>query len=233
MALKVVQLQAAGRWPTDLEIWHVAMPSSDINLDDSILNASERERASRYRQPADRIRYVATRVMLRKLVGLRLGVKPASLHFAATQRGRLELLGLEERLSFNVSHSGDHALIAMSDVRTVGIDIEYIDPMLDWRQLLSVVCTDDERQILTTEKPEWIQLEQFFRCWTAKEAVLKALGLGIAKGLSVLSVSPAGDGAQRPIVNEKGLIAAARALQYHSLTDVAGYIGCVAFYEPA
>lgn len=95
MTFEVVKLQAAGRWPPDLEVWHVEMPSSDIDIDDSILSESEHEHASRYRQPADRSRYMVTRVMLRKLLGLRLGLKPASLHFAVTQRGRPELAGIE------------------------------------------------------------------------------------------------------------------------------------------
>lgn len=233
MTLQVVQLQSAGRWPTDLEVWHLAMPSSDNDIDEGTLSVPERERATWYRRPADRIRYMATRVILRELLGVRLGVKPASLRFTVTQRGRPELTGIEGRLSFNVSHSGDHALIAISAVWTVGVDIEYVDPMVDWRQLLSVVCTDEEQQILMTDEADCLQLERFFRCWTAKEAVLKAMGLGIAENLRDLFVSPTGEGVQRPIVGKAASIAAAAALRYHSLADVSRYMGCVAFYGPA
>lgn len=72
MTLEVIKPQAAGRWPTDLQVWHVEMPSSDIDIYDPILSESAHEHASQYRQPADRIRYMVTRVMLRKLLGLRL-----------------------------------------------------------------------------------------------------------------------------------------------------------------
>ncbi|WP_374193433.1 4'-phosphopantetheinyl transferase family protein [Trinickia mobilis] len=91
------------------------MPPFEIAINDSILNDSERARASQYRQPADRIRYLATRVALRKLLGFRLKLKPAYIHLITTQRGRLELAGAEQRLSFNVSHSGRHAGISRAN----------------------------------------------------------------------------------------------------------------------
>lgn len=233
MTRQVVQLQTAGRWPEDVELWHVAMPPPDAGLDTSALHPSELEQASRYRQSADRLRYTVARAALRELLGRRQGIEQAALRFSVTSHGRPELAGTagNGRLSFNVSHSGQHVLIAISDRRTVGIDVERIDPILDWQALVDLVCTEDEQRVLR-EESAWLQRQSFFRCWTAKEALLKALGLGITGGLRALTVTPAGDGVRRPLVTGNGLFADAADLQYHWLTDIPGYMGCVAFSGP-
>ncbi len=80
-------------------------------------------------------------------------------------------------------------------------------------------------------EPVWLQRQSFFRCWTAKEALLKTLGLGITEGLRALKIDPAGDGLRRPVVNGEVVFAGARTLQYHWLNDLPGYVGCVAFGE--
>jgi 4'-phosphopantetheinyl transferase len=233
MARHAEQLDANGRWPADVTVWQVVIPVSGIEGEGGVLNAAERERAARYHRPADRARYVVTRETLRSLLGQQLCVEPASLCFVTSGRGRPELAG-NRRLSFNVSHSGDQALIAISPARVVGVDIEYIDPLLNWCDLIDLVCTHAERQALMAA-PAGARRRLFFRCWTAKEALLKTLGAGITDGLQMLMVDPAGDGTGRPVV--RGEIGAAgegmslggtAALQYHWLTDIPGYMGCVA-----
>ncbi len=228
MAQQVVRLEAAGRWPGDVEVWHVAIPPCDSRVDDSVLEAAEHERASRYRQDADRVRYKVTRAALRQLLGDRLGVDAASLQFATARNGRPELAGAASALSFNVSHSGEHALIAVSVGGLVGVDVEHVDPRLNWQELLDLVCTDSEQRALRGE-PVWCQRHAFFRYWTAKEALLKAVGLGIAEGLHAVAVQRLDDGVQSPVVPESGVFARAADLRYHWLTDIPGYMGCVAF----
>lgn len=228
MGYQPVQLDAGGRWPADVAVWHVTLPAAEADIDRYALDEAELERAARYRQPADRLRYMTTRAALREVLGGWLGVEPASLRFAVTRRGKPELAGVSRGLSFNVSHAGQHALIAISDARIVGIDVERVDPTLDWQELADIVCTTEERHVLQTG-PATLQRERFFRCWTAKEALLKALGVGIAEGLRALVVNPAGSGSQRPVVAENELFAGAAELHYHWLTDIPAHVGCVAF----
>lgn len=229
MTGQAVQLEANRRWPADVDVWHVAMPRADAPLDASLLDDAERARAAAYRQPGDRVRFTVTRATVRELLGRYLDAAPASLCFTAGMRGRPELRGFPD-ISWNVSHSGEHALIAVSGARTVGIDIERIDSALDWRELTGLVCTAEELATLMRE-PVWLQRQSFFRCWTAKEALLKALGLGITEGLRALAVDPAGDGAQRAAVSGDLRFARARHFQYHWLTDISGYMGCIAYGE--
>ena len=223
----VRRMEAAGRWPPDVDVWHLAMPSAETHVDGTLLSEDEHERAARYRQPMDRLRFAVSRVVLRELLGGRLGVEPAALRFTATKHGRPELSDFAH-LSFNVSHSGAHALIAISDSRRVGIDIERVDPDLDWLELTELVCTTEEWNALIAQ-PAYLQRDSFFRLWTAKEAVMKAFGIGIAEGLRAISVNLAGNGIQCPVVADKLLFGNAQPLQYHWLEDVSGYMGCVAY----
>lgn len=234
MERRLVRLQAAGRWPADVDVWHVGISASGAEVDASVLDPGELERAARYRQPVDRLRYVATRAALRELLGERLGIRPASLRLTTTRRGRPELADPHGGLSFNVSHAGEHALIAISPARTVGVDIERVDPELDWRQLVDLVCTADEQRLWMAGPAAPLQREYFFRCWTAKEALLKALGIGIAEGLHALAVNPAGDGMLQPVVaaTQDQRFAGAADFACCWLADLAGYIGCVAFGRP-
>jgi 4'-phosphopantetheinyl transferase len=145
-----------------------------------VLDAEERARAMRYLRHEDRLRMIATRAALRRLLGERLGVDPARLRFETGVYGRLALCGGD--LSFNVSHSGECALIAISRRWTVGVDVERVRETTDIAGLASIALTREER--------EGIDAIGFFERWVVKEAALKALGLGIAEKLQAFSVWP-------------------------------------------
>jgi len=151
-------------------------PDADWN----VLTAEERERALRFLRHEDRLRMISTRAALRRLLGERIGADPSTLRFAAGPYGRLELAG--GGVSFNVSHSGDCALIAISRHWAVGVDIERVRETNDLTGLASIALTAEER--------EGIDVAGFFERWVVKEAALKALGLGIAEKLQAFSVWP-------------------------------------------
>ncbi|MCP1119383.1 4'-phosphopantetheinyl transferase family protein [Robbsia andropogonis] len=229
-----MQLDAAGRWPADVTIWCVAMPPPDAALDDGMLTASERARAAAYHQAVDRTRFVVARGTLRALLGSRLGIKAGDVRLHVGMHGRLALCDSENRLSFNVSHSGGYALIAMSDARQVGIDVEWCDPALDWRSLVDLVCTQQERSVLCSpaKSAAW-QRERFFQCWTAKEALLKTLGVGITGGLQGLTLDLADGRASRRVVQATHQLAGACDLRYCWFSDIPTYMGCIAFTSEA
>ncbi|HEY8063397.1 MAG TPA: 4'-phosphopantetheinyl transferase superfamily protein [Methylosinus sp.] len=151
-------------------------PDADWN----VLNTEERERALRFFRHEDRLRMVSTRAALRRLLGERIGADPATLRFTAGRYGRPELAG--GGVSFNVSHSGDCALVAFSRHWAVGVDIERVDATADVAGLATITLTREER--------EGIDVAGFFERWVAKEAALKALGLGITEKLQAFSVWP-------------------------------------------
>lgn len=227
------------------------------------LDAAERARAARFLRPDDATRSAATRAALRERLGIVLGVPPATLRFAAGEAGRPTLMagavaarepamqdraacgrdGLpgdpageraDERLpDFNVSHSGAHALIAWSETVRVGVDIETISPGLDWQALgRSVFAPADRAAVHALPSAE--RLSAFYRVWTAKEALLKALGVGIAGGLTAFSVlDQAQPGQLVPRVVDPASPAAGVAAYVAAWLEApAGYAACLA-WRPA
>lgn len=223
-----LKLSAHGRWPTDVDVWHVDIPTGlmDWWAVDQYLSEDERLRAARFVQYGDRLRFAVTRAALRSLLSTRVGEAPDALRFSLGQFGKPVLDG-HPKISFNVTHSGQHALIALSNSRRLGIDIEVIEPSFCWQELLDLVCTSVERQtIVSTSRNSQRQL--FFRCWTAKEALLKATGVGLADGLQGITLdllSPSGLWLSgQP--NEPQIAA---LFQFHWLSEITNCIACVAF----
>lgn len=219
-----VRLPLSDTWPSDVSVWHVRMPRllpGTLHLD-----SAEQQRAARYRRMEDRVRFAVTRSALRELLGVRLGIDPQAVRFAVSHHGRPELADAPA-LSFNVSHAGEHALIAMSNVRRVGVDIERIDAAVDWRALLDIVCTKEEQDKLARMQST-LQRDAFFRCWTAKEALLKTLGVGIIDGMVALAVDGEMGALKAPVVSDTRP-GDAHGLQFDWLPWVAGYSACLAF----
>ncbi|WP_322094077.1 4'-phosphopantetheinyl transferase family protein [Paraburkholderia bannensis] len=223
-----ILLPAHGRWPADVALWHVPLDLASTQIEgESTLSAQERERAARYRQDADRVRFAATRAALRAVLGDCVGEPAHSLRFDLSARGKPALAGLPGRLaqvSFNVSHAGAHALIAVSRTRDVGVDIEAVTQDSGWQDIVGEVCTARERSLLhATAGPR--QSARFFRYWTAKEAVLKARGTGIAEDgvLRELEIDEERRECRANHADDAGV------LRYTWIDDIAGHIGCLAF----
>ncbi|ALS61809.1 4'-phosphopantetheinyl transferase family protein [Pandoraea norimbergensis] len=199
------------------------------------LDAEELARAGRFRYDVDRYRFAMTRSVLRELLGEYTGVRPASVGFTLGQYGRPELatpLGETPMLSFNVSHTGGDALIAVSRTRCVGIDIEVKQRALDWRELAPLVCTAAERAQIESLPPE-AQRDAFLRCWTAKEAILKTIGLGITEGLLCLHVDVEHSAEQQPVVIEAPRFEAAARLRFRWFDDLPACQACLAWGQDA
>lgn len=159
----------------------VAAPIADADW--ALLDADEGARAQRLRRHADRVRFVCTRAALRRVLGQRLKRRPQALAFSTNRFGKPALAG-GEPLHFNVSHAGSFALLALSAHLAVGVDIERRDGDVDVAALQPLTLSPLELQQNDEQRVE------FFDCWTAKEAVLKALGLGAANHLRQLAVLP-------------------------------------------
>lgn len=140
------------------------------------LSKDERQRADRYPILDHRRRYAITHGALRVVLSCYLGVDPASLQFAYGPRGKPTLLG--DGPHFNLSHSAQLAMIAVAK-QPIGVDCEKLRHL---ERLLDI----GKRQFSASEYealralPEPARLLAFYRCWTRKEAYVKALGLGLA-----------------------------------------------------
>lgn len=211
--------------PADVRVWLVQI---DINAPlpeaaDGILHADELERAARFLRHEDAARFATMRAALRRLLAAQLGGSPASLALVSGPNGR-PTLAMPHAPDFNVAHSGAHGLIAMSFERRVGVDIEEARHSFDWRGLQSTVLHAADQRIIDA-LPQADQPDAFLACWTAKEAVLKAHGVGIgsqALAMHGFSVLPR-DGARYALSDEAG---AYRAV---SLAAPRGYAAALAW----
>jgi 4'-phosphopantetheinyl transferase len=154
-----------------------------------MLSDDERARANRFRTQVLRERYVVGRGLLRTLIGRYTGAAPASIRLRENAFGKPSLVAGSPRsaLRFNVSHSGDLVAFAFSDEAEVGIDVERIRAGLGATRLAEDFFSNDEVVALRA-LPLDEQDATFFRCWTRKEAYVKARGLGLSVDLSAFSV---------------------------------------------
>lgn len=149
----------------------------------NLMSAEKKARVDRFRQPDDKKRTVAGEMLARKAIAQWCRVEADSIKFDTAEHGKPFAVGLN--VEFNISHSGDIVVCAVSD-QPVGIDIELIRPV-DLRTAKHF-CTPEDLKYLfghTPSEDEFIKTEEeailhrFFQIWTAKEAYCKCMGTGI------------------------------------------------------
>lgn len=141
-----------------------------------------------FKRPEIRARQLLAHAALRSLLAGRLHVQPQEIAFRTGPHGKPLLADDNTELHFNLSHSGDMAIIALSQTFEVGVDVEQIRPIQNLSKLAERFLTPTEASALAA-LPEAGRTAAFFRVWTRKESVLKATGLGIANGLQRVEVS--------------------------------------------
>ena len=154
-------------------------------------SADERARADKFHFQRDRSRFLAGRGVLRRLLAHYLDTSSAQIKFAVNAHGKPELKSNPHSLRFNISHSRNQALFAFCFERDIGVDIEWARPDLDAQKILRLAnrfFTTSESHTLSTLE-EAARRAAFFRLWTRKEALLKAIGTGVAGGLSQYEIS--------------------------------------------
>jgi 4'-phosphopantetheinyl transferase len=171
-------------WQASLEL-----PDADVAHLSSLLAPDERARAERFRFARDKRRYTVGRGVLRQILGRYLGVAPQQLAFTYNTHGKPALAELYAHtgIRFNLSHSGELALYAVSCERDVGVDIEQLRDGIDEIAIAERFFSAAERAELQALPPAERKIA-FFRCWTRKEAYIKAHGDGLAMPLDQFSV---------------------------------------------
>ena len=149
----------------------------------AMMSEEKQQRADRFHFDDDKKRIVAGEMLARMVISDRCGVSPDSIVFKTGANGKPYAEKLQ--VEFNISHSGDFVVCAVSD-RPVGIDIEKVRPIN--LRIAKKICTPDEIQYLFGHIPtedEFIItedreiLERFFSLWTRNEAYGKCTGEGL------------------------------------------------------
>ncbi|MGU3358715.1 4'-phosphopantetheinyl transferase family protein [Methylobacterium sp. M6A4_1b] len=152
------------------------------------LSPEERARADRFYRHMDRARFIESHAALRLILGRYRDLPPCDVVFAQEAGGKPVLAPAQRAgLHFNLSHSGAHALIGVSHCAPIGVDVEAIRPVGDPLAIVRAHFHPVEIAALAGA-PHDRQAPLFFQCWTRKEAVVKALGMGLALPLDGFSV---------------------------------------------
>ncbi len=162
-----------------LHIWKINLPADEnlIAILKKNLSSDEVERSNQFYFQEDKVRYITSRGILRKLLGRYLNAHPNEISFDYNVYGK-PYLEPSKNLHFNVSHSKDYILIAFHNAH-VGIDIEYCKLDLDFSSIAKEILTDYEYKKFSSLPCE-DQANVFYCCWARKEAVLKAIGIGLS-----------------------------------------------------
>lgn len=207
------------------EVWIVER--SQACVDESALSLPERARADRFTGPDDRRQYVRTRVALRTILSERLDVEPARLEIGCGPHGAPRVAWPHAELCFSVSHSGDLALIALACGRQTGVDVELVRRELDIERIATRWFHPRETARLQRHPPHQ-QRQAFFAYWTAKEAYVKALGLGLRKPLRGFEIDVR-DRSGPVLVSDPGEPVGAWTLR--ALSIAPGYAATLAVHE--
>jgi 4'-phosphopantetheinyl transferase len=152
-----------------------------------LLSPEELARAARLRFARDRARFIAGRAMVRRALAGRAGCEPAGLAIAAAPQGKPYLPDHPE-LRFNATGSGGKGLLAIADGIEVGVDLELSEPAFDGLEVARQFFR--RREVESLESLEAAERQAaFLRCWTRKEAYVKALGTGLRSALDSFEVS--------------------------------------------
>jgi uncharacterized protein len=170
-------------------IWHLRWNADDPLTTQILknLSAEEKEQVQRYYFHKDRIRYAYTHTALRAILGSIIRVHPAEIVYQHNEYGKPSLHG-HAGLHFNLSHTDEAGLIAVTQAGEVGVDMERINSETATLDIARRFFSDREYQQLFSCPPA-DQSRAFFRCWTRKEAYIKARGRGLSLPLRDFDVS--------------------------------------------
>ncbi len=173
-----------------VHIWKLSLVKNAEEISSDILSKDEIQKAERFCFDSDRNNFVLTRTTLRNLLSRYTGVAAKELTFSYNRHGKPSLLnpGKNKALFFNVTHSKDIALFAVTRLCEIGIDIEYMRDDVKCLKLAQRFFSEQEYHGLAQLSGKAL-IMGFYRCWTRKEAFIKAVGSGLSFPLNSFAVN--------------------------------------------
>lgn len=208
-------------WRSDLDL-----PAPRVEQLEHLLSDDERARANRFHLAVHRARFIIGRGTLRSLLGDYLEIDPRRLSFQLGPSGKPALNRNSETIRFNIAHSHHLALFAFVDGRELGVDLERTRPMEDANSIVSRFFSPREVaeffKLSESDRPE-----AFFRCWTRKEAYVKATGEGLSLPLDSFDVTLVPDEPPR-LLRVEGRPGEVARWVFHHLEPAEGFLGALA-----
>ena len=216
--------------PDEVHLWAWALEPAGVDLSAhiEILDHQELERMHSFHFAPDRVRYAVAHANLRRILGTYLNQPAERLRFHANRFGKPELTDNDplSSLNFSLSHSHSIALLAVAHGRPVGVDVEDVKP-IEPEVADTHFSATELSQLSGLQGDAW--LSGFYRCWTRKEAILKAEGVGLFRALDSFDVSLLAD-------ETAELLGTRERFSYpwklHHLSPAQGTIGALATAQP-
>src|SRR3990167_11472681 len=165
--------------PHTVHLWRIELSrfSAQLSTLEPLLSADEKERAARFHGVLTRERYIVARALLRKILHLYIEISPEKIVFSYSEKGKPFLSNNAHALYFNVSHSHDRMICALSTESEIGVDIEKME--LDFKENIAKRFFSKEEYAQIENLPKEERVTAFYRIWSRKEAVIKAFGAGL------------------------------------------------------
>jgi len=151
-----------------------------------MLDNREKERANRFHFPEHRRSYIHRHAAYRQILARHINIPTNKIQISISKYGKPFVNN--GACHYNTSHSKSLAILALSEVMPLGIDIEYINPDIINLDLIKQVMTSAEQNTFQ-KTPSHMQANYFFNVWTAKEAFVKAIGKGLSISPSTISTN--------------------------------------------
>jgi 4'-phosphopantetheinyl transferase len=184
------------RWPAsaiptaisadEVHLWAWPLDADDLSAHSEILDAAELQRMYSFHFAADSKRYAVAHANLRRILGGYLNQPAKKISFHANRFGKPELAGEASSLSFSLSHSQGIAVLAVAHELPVGVDVEEVRP-IEPEVAATHFSASELSDLSGLQGDAW--LDGFYRCWTRKEAILKAEGVGLHRALDSFDVA--------------------------------------------
>jgi 4'-phosphopantetheinyl transferase len=173
----------------ELHVWKAFFSEHKKNIEDflRILSKEELHRARKFHFQKDSEKYIIGRALLRWILSQYTSIEPQDIEFTYTPYGK-PVLQNSRNFNFNVSHSNDVLLVALTADADVGIDVEYIREDFNNEDIADQYFSQTEAAALRV-LPECDKALGFYLCWTRKEAYIKAKERGLSLSLKQFDVS--------------------------------------------
>ena len=217
----------------EIHVWATTLAVAPDILETyaATLSPDEMARANKFKFAKHRNRFIAGRGALRAILGQYLSVGPAGLRFAYSANGKPDFAEdfAGSGIHFNLAHTADLAMIAITRIGEIGVDVEGVRPVKNVDELVGRFFSPRESELFQ-KVPDEQKPVAFFNLWTRKEALLKATGEGITRSLSLVEVSfLPGEPARLLAISGDAVKAAQWRLR--ELSPAAGFTGAIAIYR--
>jgi 4'-phosphopantetheinyl transferase len=202
--------------------WPLEPAAEDMSAHIDILDRAETRRMHSFHFAPDRERYAIAHANLRRILGGYLNQPAGEISFHANRFGKPELAGEASSLNFSLSHSQNIAVLAVAHGLPVGVDVEEVRP-IEPEVAATHFSASELSDLNGLQGDAW--LSGFYRCWTRKEAILKAEGVGLHRALDSFDVGLLPDAPAELLRTRVNFL---YSWKLHDVSPASGTIGALA-----